>query len=58
MRIRTLGHYAPATLKQILQLTHLTEQMSEKNNSDGFIKESCWVTASILLSTREHKLIG
>lgn len=38
-RIRTLGHYAPATLKQMLQLTHLTEQTREKNDSGGFIKE-------------------
>jgi len=38
-RIRTLGHYAPATLKNFLQLTHLTEQGREKNDSQGFIKE-------------------
>lgn len=38
-RIRTLGHYAPATLKQFLELTHLTEQTREKNDSKGFIKE-------------------
>ena len=38
-RIRTLGHYAPATLKQFLQLTHLTEETREKNDRMGFIKE-------------------
>jgi starvation-inducible DNA-binding protein len=38
-RIRSLGHYAPATLKTYLELTHLTEQMREKNDSPGFIKE-------------------
>ena len=38
-RIRMLGHYAPATLKQFQQLTHLTEQTREKNDSKGFIKE-------------------
>ena len=38
-RIRTLGHYAPATLKQFLELTHITEKLSEKNDSHGFIKE-------------------
>ena len=38
-RIRALGHYAPATLKQFLQLTHLTEQTREKNDSKGFLKE-------------------
>lgn len=38
-RIRKIGHYAPATLKQYLQLTHLTEERSEKNNSLAFIKD-------------------
>lgn len=38
-RIRQLGHYAPATLTQLLQLTHLTEQSDRKNDSMGFLKE-------------------
>jgi starvation-inducible DNA-binding protein len=38
-RIRTLGHYAPATLKSFLELTHLTEYSERKNDSMGFIKE-------------------
>src|SRR5690242_2976448 len=38
-RMRMLGHYAPATLKQFLDLTHLTEQRREKNDSTGFILE-------------------
>jgi starvation-inducible DNA-binding protein len=38
-RIRTLGHYAPATLKSFLQLTHLSEYSERKNDSLGFIKE-------------------
>ena len=38
-RIRTLGHYAPATLKSFLQLTHLTEKTHDKNDSLSFIKE-------------------
>jgi starvation-inducible DNA-binding protein len=38
-RIRTLGHYAPATLKSLLQLTHLTEKTHDKNDSLSFIKE-------------------
>ena len=38
-RIRTLGHYAPATLKSFLELTHLTEVIDRKNDSLGFIKE-------------------
>src|SRR5216684_6389634 len=38
-RIRTLGHYAPATLKDYLKLTQLIEASREANDSNGFIKE-------------------
>lgn len=38
-RIRQLGHYAPATLKGFLQLTHLTEKLEQKNDSLDYIKE-------------------
>ncbi|HEY4323406.1 MAG TPA: DNA starvation/stationary phase protection protein [Mucilaginibacter sp.] len=38
-RIRTIGHYAPATLKSFLDLTHLTEKVASKNDSMTFIKE-------------------
>ncbi len=38
-RIRTLGHYAAASLKTYLELTHLTEQSREPNDSPGFIRE-------------------
>jgi len=38
-RIRKIGHYAPATLAQLLQLTHLTEKIDSKNDSEGFLKE-------------------
>ena len=38
-RIRKIGHYAPATLNQFLQLTHLTEATANNNTSLGFIKE-------------------
>lgn len=31
-RIRQLGHYAPASLKAFLQLTHLTEQQDDTGN--------------------------
>jgi len=37
-RTRTLGHYAPATLKSFLKLTHLSET-ENKNGSLDFIKE-------------------
>lgn len=38
-RIRSIGHYAPGTLKAFLELTHLTEYSEKKNNSKGFIDE-------------------
>jgi len=38
-RIRMLGHYAPATLKSFLQLTHLAELTERTNDSLGFIRE-------------------
>ena len=37
-RIRQLGHYAPATLKDFLKLTHLTEQLKGNNTSLDLIK--------------------
>jgi starvation-inducible DNA-binding protein len=36
-RVRTLGHYAPATLDQFLKLTHFSEKTKEENTSLGFI---------------------
>lgn len=51
-RIRMLGHYAPATLKQFLELTHLTEQTREKNDSKGFIKELLNDHESIIIYIR------
>jgi starvation-inducible DNA-binding protein len=37
-RIRQLGHYAPASLKDYIGLTHLTEQLKGGNNSLDLIK--------------------
>jgi starvation-inducible DNA-binding protein len=37
-RIRQLGHYAPASLKDFIKLTHLTEQLKGGNNSLDLIK--------------------
>jgi starvation-inducible DNA-binding protein len=53
-RIRMLGHYAPATLKAFLQLTHLTEQMREKNDSAGFIRELLADHETIIIAMREN----
>ncbi|AEE49672.1 Dps family protein [Haliscomenobacter hydrossis] len=53
-RIRAIGHYAPATLKSYLSLTHLTEQTREHNDSQGFIKELLADHESIIIILREH----
>ncbi len=53
-RIRALGHYAPATLKDFLNLTHLTEQSRSANSSIGFIKELLSDHESILIHLREN----
>lgn len=37
-RIRSLGHYAPATLADFQELTHFTEQHRQRNDSAGFIE--------------------
>jgi starvation-inducible DNA-binding protein len=53
-RIRALGHYAPATMKAYLELTHLTEQARKKNDSAGFIKELLGDHESIIIRLREN----
>jgi starvation-inducible DNA-binding protein len=53
-RIRSIGHYAPATLKSYLSLTHLTEETREQNDSQGFIKELLEDHESIIMNLREH----
>lgn len=53
-RIRSLGHYAPATLKSYLSLTHLTEQSTEQNDSKGFITELLEDHESIIIHLREN----
>ena len=53
-RIRQLGHYAPATLKSFLNLTHLTEQLGERNDSLGFIKELLTDHENIIIFLREN----
>ncbi|MDN3674362.1 DNA starvation/stationary phase protection protein [Flavobacterium branchiarum] len=53
-RIRSLGHYAPATLKNFLALTHLSEELHEKNDANGFIKELLIDHESIIIFLREN----
>ena len=53
-RIRKLGHYAPASLKQFLELTHLSEDIRGKNDSLAYIKVLLEDHESILIHLREH----
>jgi len=53
-RIRALGHYAPATLAEFLQLTHLTEKSDRENTSAGFIKDLLADHESIIIFLREN----
>lgn len=51
-RIRFIGHFAPATLKSFMELTHLTEASRNKNDSEGFVKELLADHNSIIESLR------
>ncbi|SIT96623.1 starvation-inducible DNA-binding protein [Epilithonimonas bovis DSM 19482] len=53
-RIRQIGHYAPATLQEYLELTHLTEQRIEKNDSLSFIKDLLSDHEAIIIFLREN----
>ena len=53
-RIRSLGHYSPATLQSFLGLTHLTEQSRSANDSAGFISELLQDHETIIIHLREN----
>jgi starvation-inducible DNA-binding protein len=53
-RIRSLGHYAPATLKAYSELTHLTEQSRAKNDSSGFIRQLLEDHQTVIIRLREQ----
>lgn len=53
-RIRKLGHFAPASLKQFLELTHLTEDDRGKNDALSYIKVLLADHESILIHLREN----
>ena len=58
-RIRSIGHYAYATLKSFLELTHLTEVNRENNDSNGFLNELLTDHESVIIHCRENiHLIG
>lgn len=53
-RIRAIGHFAPASLKAYLDLTHLTEVSDERNDGQGFIKTLLNDHESIIISLRKN----
>ena len=53
-RIRSLGHYTPATLKSFSELTHLTEESRSDNDSKGFIITLLKDHESIIIHLREN----
>lgn len=53
-RIRKLGHYAPASLKQYLDLTHLIEDDRGENDSAYYIRVLLADHESILIHLREN----
>lgn len=53
-KIRSVGHYVPAQLKKYLQLTHLSEQSLDKNNSQTFFTELLNDHESIIIFIREN----
>ena len=53
-RCRAIGHYAPASLKDYLALTHLTENTRLSNNSQGFIEELLTDHQQIIVILREN----
>ena len=52
-RIRSLGHFAVATMAGFLELTSLTELAREKNDSKGYIKELLKDHEAIIIHMRE-----
>lgn len=53
-RIRSIGHYAPATLKEFLELTHLSEKRNTKNDSVSFIKDLLSDHDEVIIFMREN----
>ena len=53
-KIRMLGHYVPATLEKYAQLTHLTEKVKGKNDSQSIFAELLEDHESIIIFIREE----
>ena len=53
-RIRSLGHYSLGSLAAFLEMTHFSEKLHEKNNSEGFIRELLTDHESLIIHLREN----
>ena len=53
-RIRSLGHYAPGTLKEFLELTSLTEKRGNQNSSESFLKDLLNDHEAVIIQLREN----
>lgn len=53
-RIRMLGHYASSKLNEYMELTHLTQDSREKNDSAGFIHSLLADHETVIIHLREH----
>ena len=52
-RIRTLGHFAVASLREFVALAHLTEESRDSNSGQGHIKELLISHESIIMELRK-----
>lgn len=52
-KIRTLGHYVDGQLNKYLELTHLTEKTSKKNDSQSYFADLLSDHESIIMFLRE-----
>ena len=53
-RIRSLGHYASATMSEYLRLTQLTEKSSEANDGKGYLRDLLLSHESIIINLRKN----
>ncbi|TKT86527.1 Dps family protein [Dyadobacter frigoris] len=53
-RIRTMEHYAPASLKYFLEITHLAEVAPDQNDSMSYVKQLLSDHDSMIIHCREN----
>ena len=53
-RVRAIGHYAIGSLKEFLELTHLSETKPAKNDSQSYIKALLSDFESVIIFIREN----